>query len=255
MNYKIYKIQRIDSKEIIYIGITKRKLKTRFASHFKDSNHNKKKLNYFLKYKLLLEIIPIKEEISTLQEAKDLEIYYIKHFKEIGCKLLNATDGGDYVKNHTSWNRGLKCSYINKLENNSPNAKKVYMYDSNGVYIKDFNSIKKANEETKIPRQAIKYICELKVGYILYKNLTFRYFKSDKIDIKKMSKEEKINRIINSKINNMKKVVIFDKINNKKYLFLNIIDCLETFNSFKKKTMLTYLSISKETSKYKFSYE
>lgn len=254
MNYKVYKIQRIDSKEIIYIGITKRKLKTRFSNHFKDSNHNKKKLNYFLKYKLLLEIISIKEEINTLQEAKDLEIYYIKHFKEIGCKLLNATDGGDYVKNHTSWNRGLKCSYIDKLEKNSPNAKKVYMYDSNGVYIKDFNSIKKANEETKIPRQAVKYMCELKIGYILYKNLTFRYFKSDTIHINRVSKEERINRISNAAIHRMRKVIIFDKINNTKHCFNNIIECLKNF-SFTKETLQTYLAISKETSKYKFSYE
>jgi Uri superfamily endonuclease len=254
MDYKVYKIQRIDTKEVVYIGITKCKLQNRLYRHFSEIKHNKKKINYFSKYKKFLEIKLIQDEIKNIQEAKSLEINYIKEFKDIGCNLLNATDGGDYTKNNTSWNKGLKCSYIDKLENNSPNAKKVYMYDSNGVYIKDFNSIKKANEENKIPRQAIKYMCELKIGYILYKNLTFRYFKSDKINIEKMSKQEKVNRIVKSRINNMKKVIIFDKVNNKKYIFKNIIECLKNFN-IKKETLQVYLTISKETLKYKFSYE
>jgi hypothetical protein len=53
----------------------------------------------------------------------------------------------------------------------------------------------------------------------------------------------------------MKKVIIFDKVNNKKYIFKNIIECLKTFNNFKKDSLQVYLSISKETKKYKFNYE
>lgn len=254
MNYKVYKIQRTDTKEVVYIGITKCKLQNRLYRHFSEIKHNKKKINYFSKYKKLLEIKLIQDEIKNIQEAKYLEVNYIKQFKEFGCNLLNATNGGDYTKNNSSWNKGLKCLYIDKLISNSPNAKKVYMYDSNGVYIKDFNSIKKANEETKIARQAIKYMCELKIGHILYKNLTFRYFKSDTIHINRVSKEERINRISNAAIHRMRKVIIFDKINNTKHCFNNIIECLKNFN-IKKQTLQVYLTISKETSKYKFSYE
>ena len=35
------------------------------------------------------------EENLTEQEAFDLEIYYIQHYKEIGCELTNMTKGGE----------------------------------------------------------------------------------------------------------------------------------------------------------------
>jgi Uri superfamily endonuclease len=254
MDYKVYKIQRIDTKEVVYIGITKCKLQNRLYRHFSEIKHNKKKINYFSKYKKFLEIKLIQDEIKNIQEAKSLEINYIKKFKDIGCNLLNATDGGDYTKNNTSWNKGLKCLYIEKLISNSPNAKKVYMYDSSGLFLNEFNSIKNAFTETKIPRHSIKNMCELKPGYVLYKGFTFRYFKEYKIKINRVSNKERIDRLVNAKIHNMRKVVIFDKINNTTHYFNNIIECLKNFN-IKKETLQVYLTISKETLKYKFSYE
>ena len=91
MNYKIYKIQRIDTLDIVYIGITKNKLNVRFSQHFRESKNNKRKVNYFKKYRTLLKIELIKENISSLKEANDLEIFYIKYYKDKGFDLLNAT--------------------------------------------------------------------------------------------------------------------------------------------------------------------
>jgi hypothetical protein len=183
MNYKVYKIQRIDTNEIVYIGITKNKLQQRFYSHLNDKRRNPKKVNYFQKYRDLLKIVCIEQGIESLEEANKKEIYYIKKYKDLGCKLLNATDGGDGTLNLQSWNKGIKCNYVDKLMQNSPNAKKIYSYDLNGNFLKEYNSIKKASEDTGSPRASIKNISDLKKRYITSKNKTFRYFKADKIEI------------------------------------------------------------------------
>jgi predicted GIY-YIG superfamily endonuclease len=183
MNYKIYRIERVDTNEIVYIGITRNKLNTRFSSHLRDKRRNPKKVNYFQKYSDLLKIVCIEEGIQTLQEANKKEIYYIKKHKDLGCNLLNATDGGDGTLNFESWNKGVKCTYIDKLMQNSPNAKKIYSYDLNGNFLKEYNSIKKASEETNSSRSAIKNIADLKSRFVTSKNKTFRYFKADKVDI------------------------------------------------------------------------
>ena len=183
MNYKVYKIQRIDTNEIVYIGITKNKLQQRFSSHLREKKNNLKKVNYFQKYRDLLEIVCIEKGIENLKQANEKEIYYIKKYRNLGCNLLNATDGGDGTLNFESWNKGIKCNYVDKLMQNSPNAKKIYSYDLNGNFLKEYNSIKKASEETNSSRSAIKNIADLKSRFVTSKNKTFRYFKADKVDI------------------------------------------------------------------------
>lgn len=254
MNYKVYKIKRIDTKEIVYIGITKNKLHKRFSSHLSDKRRNQKKVNYFQKYRDLLQIVCIEEGIETLQEANKKEIYYIKKYKNLGCNLLNATDGGDGTLNFESWNKGIKCNYVEKLIQNSPNAKKIYSYDLNGNFLKEYNSIKKASEDLLTPRSAIKNIADLKSSFISYKNITFRYFKKENIEIKRISEIERIKRVKKGKLESCKKVIIKDKEFDKTYTFKNYVDCMNYFK-FNKKSLQTYLSISKETKKYKFYYE
>lgn len=254
MNYKIYKIQRIDTLDIVYIGITRNKLNVRFSQHFRESKNNKRKVNYFKKYRTLLKIELIKENISSLKKANDLEIFYIKYYKDKGFDLLNATDGGDGTLNLQSWNKGLKCTYKDKLINNSPNSKKIYCYDINGFLINEFNSIKKASEFTNVPRSAIKNIADLKKRCITYKGYSFRYFKIEKIEIKKISKKERLENVRIGKLKNAKKVCVIDKLNNVYYTFDNYIECSKSLK-INKNTLSTYFSISKETKKYRFYYE
>jgi hypothetical protein len=45
-----------------------------------------------------------------------------------------------------------------------------------------------------------------------------------------------------AKLKNSKKVIIFDKLNNKEYLFNNYLDCINYFK-FNKKTLFTYTLI------------
>lgn len=253
MNYKVYKILRIDTNDVVYIGITKNSLVKRFSSHLRDNKNNLKKVNYFKKYKNLLKIELIEDSIDSLSLANEKEIFYIKEYSK-KYSLLNATLGGDGTKGLVSWNKGLKCNYKDKLINNSPNKKKVFSYDINGVFLKEYNSIKKAFEHTGVPRSAIKNICELKPRFKTYKKLTFRYYKEDKIQIKIVSEKERIENVKKGKINSSKKILIYDKKSKKEYRFKNYLECINNFE-IKKNTLHTYLSINKETKKYIFSYE
>ena len=257
MNYKVYKVFRTDTLDVVYIGITRKELKVRFRGHFKEHEKNKRKFNYFSKYKPLLRIEAIVDGIPDLDRANELEVYYIKYFKDAGFNLLNATSGGDGTKNFNPWNKGLKCPYVDKLMSNSPNAKKIYMYDSSGLFVREFNSIKKANEFTGVSRQQIKYICELKAGYIMGKGFSFRYFKTDRISFNRLPWCERSKLMSQAKVNKMRKVLLVDKINNIEYRFNNMVECSEFLKPFgiSKKSVSTYLGLSKETRKYKFNYE
>lgn len=253
MAYKVYIIQRIDTKKIVYVGITKNSLSKRFNAHFSDKRRNIKKVNYFNKYKEFLSIVCIKDFIQSLEEANKAEIFYIKKYRSLGHSLLNATDGGDGTVNSKAWNKGVKCNYVDKLTENSPNAKPVFSYDCHGNFLKQYSSIKKASEETGVSRSAIKNICDLNKRYVMSKGLTFRYYKDNKIEIIRVPELERINNVRSGKIKSAKKVIIIDKLNNKTFFFDNYLDCFNQMN-FSKGTLQTYLSISKETSKYKFQY-
>lgn len=220
--YKVYNVFRKDTKEVVYIGITKRTLKKRLQSHFNRKDHNPKKVNYFYKYRELLKIGLLEGNIEKLKDANKLEIKYIKEFKSKGCKLLNATDGGDGTVGVVSWNKGLKCDYKDKLMKNSPNKKVVYSYNLKGNLIAKHNSIKKAFEETGVPRSAIKNIADLKIRFRSFNGLTFRYFKEDSIDLNYISEAERIKKVKKGKLDSCYKVIITE--NSKDVIYKNIFD-------------------------------
>jgi hypothetical protein len=253
MEYKIYKIVRIDTNNIVYVGLTKNTLDYRFKCHFKDKNRNKKKYNYFSKYKELLKIELLQDNISTIEQANKMEIHYISYYKKLGYNLLNITSGGDGTKNVNPWNKGLDCNYKNKLMDNSPNAKKIYMYSIDGDFIQEFNSIKKASEFTSIPRNAIKNIADEKTKYKTYKNLVFRYYKKDKIIITQMSKDDKIKLSLLARQKNIKKVFIKSLIDNTINVYDNINDCANK-TKINKGTLYTYFSTNKQTNTKIYGY-
>jgi hypothetical protein len=254
MDYKIYKIENINNNNVVYIGLTKRSLQKRFASHFSDKNRNKKKYNYFKKYKSSLEISLIEGNISTLKEANEKEVFYIKKYKDLGSKLLNHTEGGDGTKGFNPWNKNKKCTYINKLIENSPNAKKIYSYDLNGNYLRDYNSIKKAYEQTGVPRSAIKNIADLKKSYVSYKGLTFRYYKKNKIELNYIAEKTRIKNIIKSKKEKKLNVSLFFIESNEKLFFKNT-ELASEFLSMNKNTVRAYCSSNLKRKNIIFKYE
>jgi hypothetical protein len=254
MEYKVYLIKRISTSVVVYVGITKNKLNTRFLSHLRDKRRNIKKVNYFLCHKDDLIIEAIEEGIKTLKEANDKEVYYIQYYKKKYGRLLNATEGGDGTKGSNPWNKGTNCKYIDKLMQNSPNAKKIYAYDINGKYICEFNSIKKAHEFTNVSRQVIGKIAKQENRYKTSKGYSFRYYKSEKIKINKITTEERIRRVIKAKQEKIKTIKIFIKKTQSNVFYNNALTASIDFK-IKKNSLQTYCSQNKETSKYIYGYK
>lgn len=86
------------TNEIRYVGQTCRKLKKRLSQHVHDvSDTHKsrwiKKLKRF-GYTPLIKVVQFFENISD-KDLNNAEVYWIRHFKELGNNLTNSTDGGN----------------------------------------------------------------------------------------------------------------------------------------------------------------
>lgn len=253
MNYKVYALTDGYSGKIRYIGITKNSLSKRLNQHKNDLRRNRHKINWINSLKGNIKIIPIKEDIPSLKEANELEVYYISYYNEKGCKLVNKTIGGDGTKGLVSWNKGVKCTYIDKLIKNSPTARKVYCYDLSGFFIKEYSSIKKASEDTGVSRAQILKICNIDSRYKTAKKMSFRFFKEPKICIEIVSEQDRIKNVQKGKLESAREIKVIDKNIGKTYVFKNFIEASKKLN-MAKSSISTYASISKETKKYKFSY-
>jgi len=120
VDFKIYALTD-NFMRIRYIGLTSKDLKHRLKQHMNDFRHNKHKVNWIKKYGNTITAFIIEDKIKTISEAKKREVYYIKTLKNIGCDLINATDGGDYCynKGRISKNKGVyrvSLDIINKLK-------------------------------------------------------------------------------------------------------------------------------------------
>ena len=84
---------------IRYVGLTSKSLKHRLRKHMNDTRHNPHKINWINKYGKTISIVEIENNITDSKIAKEREIHWISVLKNIGCNLLNATEGGDYSPN------------------------------------------------------------------------------------------------------------------------------------------------------------
>lgn len=96
-----------------------------------------------------------------------------------GNKRNNNINNLELVTRRENMKHGYRVGLIN-------NNRKVYQYSSNGVYEREFDSLKEAasyHNSNKISH--IADICSLKGNRKFFHGHTFRYFKTDKIDIPK----------------------------------------------------------------------
>jgi len=98
---------------IRYVGITTRSIKARLRQHIADarrnnSTHKDHWINKLIKISMrpLIEVIDYADSIDELYKK---EITYIKHYRDCGYNLTNATDGGEGCIGRTPWNKGMKC--------------------------------------------------------------------------------------------------------------------------------------------------
>lgn len=179
--YQIYGLRIKGSHKVKYIGCTKKDLIQRLRGHFKENKHNSKKNEWVSLYKNHIEIFSIEKGIPCLSLAYEREKFYIQEYRERGHDLLNISKGGQGTNGVVSWNKGVECQYIDRLIDNSPKSKKIYAYDLNGVFVKEFRSVKFASKETGSSRAFICNCANLKPKYKQSKGLTFRWFKSENI--------------------------------------------------------------------------
>lgn len=105
--YLIYGLFDPENEELRYIGLTTESLDIRLSNHIAKSklsrfSHKNNWIKLLLKCGLKPRIQKI-QELYNIEDLKGAEIYWIKYFREKGCKLTNIGDGGEaaYGRKHT----------------------------------------------------------------------------------------------------------------------------------------------------------
>lgn len=96
---EIYGLSDPSTGQLRYVGKTGRSLALRLQKHLNPSHlEGCTHKNSWIKSVLSLGQKPIIHSIQVLDTSEDLnnaEIYWIKFFRDQGCRLTNGTDGGD----------------------------------------------------------------------------------------------------------------------------------------------------------------
>lgn len=121
--YKIYILLCPFTNDIRYIGYTNLSVNKRLSSHcnpskLKKNTHKNNWIKSVMNKKLKPNILCIEENIPSLTEALNREIFFVKRFKDAGCNLTNSTDGGEGHLNH----KLSKESIIKILETKKKNG-------------------------------------------------------------------------------------------------------------------------------------
>jgi hypothetical protein len=156
---------------IRYIGYTKKPVNIRLSEHLKESRRKKTKKDKWIQKEVIsykISIIEI-DECHSVEDAKKLEISYIKQFKSFGANLKNGTDGGDGATNH-------KCPESLKQWNTETKSKEIFVYDFNtGNFIESFPSSVSLCKERFLNRSGVGYVLSGEVYH--YRGLWFSYTK------------------------------------------------------------------------------
>lgn len=173
----IYVLKDPDTDAIRYVGKTVDKLENRLKGHIYRCKLEQNHRAYWIKSLIDNGKTPKIEEIDNCiwTESQQLEIYYIKYYKDLGCDLVNSTEGGE-------GNLGLVKSQesIEKLKKSlRKNSKPVYQYDLQGNFIQEWENIPVAGETLKITTAGIRR-CALGERK-KYKEFIWSFEKLDKV--------------------------------------------------------------------------
>lgn len=97
----IYGIYDPRSSELRYVGKTINPLAARLSTHLRSTEKNYRA--QWLRSMVAKGITPVILEIARLPHDGDwqaAERYWIAHFRSLGARLINATDGGEGMLNH-----------------------------------------------------------------------------------------------------------------------------------------------------------
>lgn len=142
---KIYVLKDPDSLDIRYVGKTVNSLISRLGQHIADTKRNKNnhRVNWIRKV-ISGGKIPIIEEIDHCpwNESQGMETYYITYYRNKGCNLINETDGGEGTLGRKDSEETVKA----RKESLRKNLPKIYQYDLQGNFIKEWDNAPLAAE-------------------------------------------------------------------------------------------------------------
>ena len=139
--YKLYSLS--DDMGVRYIGITQQRLSSRVSGHMascKQAFKNKKSRHHrhcwikSLLDKNQVPIVHLLNSFNTAEEVKQAEIETIDEYKKLGYNLVNATSGGDGIRDYK-----FTDEYLESVSN------KVDQYDLQGTLINTFKSLSDAS--------------------------------------------------------------------------------------------------------------
>jgi len=178
LNYGVYDktltgIYKIEINEHIYIGSASKGFEKRWKLHLKDllgpnSHHSYKMQKYFDECQNInFSII----ELCEPEKCIEREQYYIDTLKP--DMNISPTAGSSLGIKRTDETKekcrqaklGTKLSKESIEKRTAKLTKKVYQYDLNGVFIKEWNSIKEAGETLNISRGNISKCSNGKMQY------------------------------------------------------------------------------------------
>jgi group I intron endonuclease len=177
----IYTLAHPETGEIRYVGKTTN-LKRRYYTYSSPSalknNPNKHLSNWILSFykKGLKPIMEILDE-TEVNNWQELEKFWINQFKFWNFKLINLTDGGEGTSGYkvTEQQKRKHSKKIKELHKKGlfiGRSIKISQYDNNGLWIKNWDSSKKAGDFLKTDYQNIN-----KATKILSKRVKGYYFR------------------------------------------------------------------------------
>ena len=151
---KVYKFYLLRSNksvdDIRYIGVTSRSLKQRFYTH-KNASKSKELpvYNWWRKrekegFNIFMELID-----SCVSNWEYFEKYWIRHYRQMGFKLLNVSTGGSGIV--TAEQRTLSS----RLRSIKGHQKAIIALSLNGDFIREFNSIQEASEIFNVSKTSL----------------------------------------------------------------------------------------------------
>lgn len=184
-NYTMYKHTSPSGK--VYIGITKMTPKKRWNNgkgyiNSRQILFERAILKYGwdnIKHEILLSNI-------SKEEAKYAERYLIRWYK-IHNISYNITDGGDsvservcrYGKDNPMYGRHETNPMYGIRGEGNPNSIRVFQYDREGNFIKEWGSIIDASKELNISQTGISYCCKGKIP--ASGNFIWRYYYKERL--------------------------------------------------------------------------
>lgn len=211
----IYELIDPETKEPRYIGKTNNP-SNRLKKHLNECNKvdiytPKNKWLSYLKDKGLTPIMNIIEETEN-DNINELEIEYIKNYREKYPNLTNATDGGDGY----DWTgRKHEVESVKRMKYNHPKRRIILQFDMKNNFIQKFDSSKELDKHPIFSRRSVVRCCKDEVydymGY--YFRYSDEFFES--ANGKKITNMEEIQKILDSnqveKIPTKRKQATIDK--------------------------------------------